>query len=135
MPKSKSVLFQLWLAVLALFLLNACIPDTGDQVNADDDNDEPQQTVSVEGAGVKGPLAGAVVRVYQLDLSAADLKGTLLDEGSTGSDAAITGLNIAQGLSGLVLMEFITDADTTDIGTGMAPVIDTLTTVIDVQHI
>jgi hypothetical protein len=75
------------------------------------------------------------VRIYEVDLAATDLKGAELGEGSTNDQAAITGLEIDQGLSGLLLLEFIADADTTDTGTGMAPVIDRLTTVIDVQRI
>jgi len=92
-------------------------------------------TVSIEGAGVKGPLAGAVVRVYQVDLAAADLKGTQLDEGSSNDQAAIVGLDIDDNLSGLLLIEFVADANTIDIGTGLASVIDRLTTVVDVQRI
>jgi hypothetical protein len=90
---------------------------------------------AVKGAGIKGPLAHAIVRLYQVDLTSPDLKGSLLDEGVTGSDAAINDLTIDNGLSGLVLLEFVADAATTDIGTGMAPVIERLTTVVDVQRI
>ncbi len=92
-------------------------------------------TVPIEGAGVKGPLANAQVNLFALDYSAADLKGTLLDEGETASTAAITGLAVPAGRAGLVMLEFIVDADTIEINTGLAPVFDRLVTVVDVQRL
>lgn len=86
---------------------------------------------SVSGSGVKGPLAGAVVKVYQLNAGVADLKGNLLGTGATNSQAAITGLSIASAITGPLLVEFTADADTTDITTNAAPVITRMTTVRD----
>ncbi|MCG8489192.1 MAG: hypothetical protein MI756_17105, partial [Chromatiales bacterium] len=89
----------------------------------------------VAGAGVKGPLAGAVVNLYQVDLSAADLKGSLLDQGVTDASTAIHGLTLPAGTSGFVMVEFVADSDTIDITSGAYPLIDTMMTVVDVQRI
>jgi len=94
-----------------------------------------QSDVALEGSAVKGPLAGATARLYKLDLTQIDLKGTLLDEGSTNSTAAIEGLTIENDLAGLVLLEFIVEGDTIEINTGEAPVFDRLVTVFNVQRV
>jgi hypothetical protein len=90
---------------------------------------------SIQGAGVKAPLAGATVRLFQVDLSQTDLKGTLLDEGHTDGTSAICGLSIEDGLVGLVLLEFVVDGDTVEINTNETPVMDRLVTVFDVQRV
>ena len=92
-------------------------------------------TFSIRGAGVKAPLAGATVRLYQVDLSQTDLKGALLDEGYTDSYAAVSGLTIQSNLSGMVLLEFVVDEDTVEINTNAAPVFDRLVTVFDVLRV
>ncbi len=85
---------------------------------------------SIGGGGVKGPLADAVVKVYQVDYSAAGFKGALLATGSTDAAAAIQGLSLPIPLNPPYVMEFTSDANTTDITTGAAPVISTMRTVI-----
>lgn len=90
---------------------------------------------TVSGAGVKGPLAFATVRLYRVDYSASDLKGTLVDEGETNASAAITGLSVPAGLSGRVILDFVVDGDTVEVNTGAAPVFDQLTTIVDVQRL
>ncbi len=114
--------------VLACLTLAAC---SGGGSNSNSSS----ESVAINGAGVKGPLANAEVNLYALDYAAADLKGSLLDEGETGSNAAITGLTVPAGRTGLVMLEFIVDADTVEINTGLAPVFDRLVTVIDVQRL
>ncbi len=91
----------------------------------------PQPGIPVSGSGVKGPLAGAVVNVYQLNPANADLKGDQLATGTTGSNARIEGVELPAGTNGLLLVEVIADDDTIDIGTGAAPVITRLRSVVD----
>ena len=91
--------------------------------------------VAVGGAGVKGPLAGAVVNLYQVDLSKADLRGTEIDSGETGADAGIRNLQVPTNASGLVLLEFVVDADTVDLTTGAKPLFSSLETVVDAQRL
>jgi len=119
---------------ISILLLSGCGGSDGGG-GSSEPGDTDNTSVSIEGAAVKGPLAGAVVNVYEVDLSADDLKGSLLDEGSTGSDAAIDGLEIDEGLSGLLLLEFVVDDDTVEVNTGEAPVFESLVTVCDVQRI
>ena len=95
----------------------------------------PTPTTSLSGSAVKGPLVNASVRAYALDTSAADLKGDLLDSGSTNAQAAITGLAIATSTTGPVLLEILADADTVDLTTGAAPVITRMVTVRDAAEL
>ncbi|WP_152638782.1 thrombospondin type 3 repeat-containing protein [Marinobacter santoriniensis] len=96
---------------------------------------EEGSSVAVGGSGVKGPLAGAVVNLYQVDLSRADLRGAKIDTGETGADAGIQNLQIPSNASGLVLLEFVVDADTVDLTTGAKPLFSELDTVVDVQRL
>ena len=100
-------------------------------------NNDVATTVAVGGAGVKGPLIGAEVNLFQVDLTAADLRGAALTTtpGTTGADAAIEGLNVADDIAGLVLLEFLVVDGTTDLTTGAAPIFDNLITVVDAQRI
>lgn len=91
--------------------------------------------IGVGGAGVKGPLAGAEVNLYLVDLAQTDLKGVLQGSGTTGPNAAIQGLEVAETISGLVLLEFSVVDGTTDITTGAAPIFNNLVTVVDAQRI
>ena len=91
----------------------------------------PTPTTTLSGSAVKGPLVNATVRAYALDTSATDLKGTLLDSGSTNAQAAITGLAIPSSTTGPVLLEILADSDTVDLTTGAAPVITRMVTVRD----
>lgn len=100
-----------------------------------DNPDFPNAGISVGGSGVKGPLAGAVVNLYQADLSQADLKGSLLATGETGPNAGIQNLDAPEDISGLMLLEFVVDADTVDLTTGVAPVFNSLITVVNAQRI
>lgn len=126
--KSRITLFLL---VFAAILLGGCSGGSG----GDSTPGAEAPASAVAGAGVKGPLAWAVVNLYQVDLSATDLKGSLLDQGNTDAAAAIQGLALPAGTSGLVLVEVVADADTIDITSGAYPVLDTLYTVVDAQRI
>ncbi|WP_221800364.1 thrombospondin type 3 repeat-containing protein [Oceanobacter mangrovi] len=98
-------------------------------------NEEPQ-SVSLTGVAVKGPLAQADVAVYQLDVTAADLKGSLITSGNTADTSFINNLTILSSLAGQkLLVEFTTSDSTTDINTGTTPLITTLSTVIDADTI
>lgn len=82
------------------------------------------------GIDVKGPLANAIVKVYTLDASKANFKGDLIATASTNGKATISGLSLPFPLNPPYIMEFTTGANTTDITTGVAPVITTLRIII-----
>jgi len=84
----------------------------------------------VTGGGVKGPLANAVVTVFVFDATQTGFKGATVATGATDNAAAITGLALPFPISPPYIMEFTSNAGTTDITTGLAPVISTLRTVI-----
>jgi VCBS repeat-containing protein len=100
-------------------------PDTTTPVTTPDN-----QSKSISGGGVKGPLANAVVTVYAFDTAQTGFKGVVVTTASTGADAAITGLALPFPLNLPYIMEFTSNAGTTDITTGMSPVITTMRTVI-----
>ncbi|AFU98531.2 thrombospondin type 3 repeat-containing protein [Simiduia agarivorans] len=90
----------------------------------------PTPTVSVTGAGVKGPLAGALVTAYAVDLSANGLVGEALATGSTNAAAAIQDLSLPEDVETPFWLEISADDDTTDLTTGEAPVITQLRTLV-----
>jgi len=97
-------------------------------------------SVNINGGGVKGPLAEAVVTVYAFDSSQAGFKSsTVVATATTDANAAITGLSLPFPISPPYIMEFTsTQGTTTDITTGQFPVITTLRTVITqsfMQHL
>ncbi|MEM6191865.1 thrombospondin type 3 repeat-containing protein [Shewanella scandinavica] len=91
---------------------------------------QPPSTISLSGSGVKGPIAGAKVLAYLMNTSSPNLKGTLIDEGATDSSAQIVDLALPTQQLTSVLLEIIADTDTTDITTGLSPVITQLKTVV-----
>ncbi|MFK4750977.1 thrombospondin type 3 repeat-containing protein [Oceanobacter antarcticus] len=100
------------------------------------DNPEEVQSVSVTGVAVKGPLAQASVAVYRLDVNASDLKGALIAEGQTADTSFIDSLSITPDLAGQVLLvEFSSSTSTTDINTGVTPLIRRFKTVIDADTV
>ena len=91
---------------------------------------DPVATSDITGGGVKGPLAGAIVSVYLFDPTQVGFKGALVDDGVTNAASAITGVSLPLPLTPPYIMEFTSDGSTTDITTGLPPVIQTLRTVI-----
>lgn len=86
--------------------------------------------INVSGGGVKGPLANAVVTVYAFDASQSGFKGSVVATASTDTNAAITGLTLPSPVTPPYIMEFTSVPGTTDITTGLFPVITALRTVI-----
>jgi|SaaInl5LU_22_DNA_1037371.scaffolds.fasta_scaffold01718_11 hypothetical protein len=125
-----------WRYPLRFILLPAIVLLAGCFFEDNDEDSAAAATISVGGAGVKGPLVGAEVNLYLVDLAAADLKGAQQGaSGTTGADAAIEGLDVPDDLSGLVLLEFAVVAGTTDLTTGAAPIFDNLITVVDASRL
>jgi len=104
------------------------------------DDDEPVTTTptttpttsskAISGGGVKGPLANAIVTVYAFDSTKAGFKGATVATATTDASAAIVGLALPFPVTAPYILEFTSDAGTTDITTGAAPVISTMRTVI-----
>jgi hypothetical protein len=109
---------------------NTTVPDTTAPTTSTPDTTPDIQSKSISGGGVKGPLANAVVTVYAFDAAQPGFKGGVVTAASTGADAAITGLALPFPLNPPYIMEFTSNAGTTDITTGMPPVITTMRTVI-----
>ncbi|MCK4675065.1 MAG: hypothetical protein KAT61_04060, partial [Gammaproteobacteria bacterium] len=121
----KSVVLELFLFLFIFLGLTACGGGGGGSAPTSD----PTST-SISGGGVKGPLANAIVTVYAFDASQTDFKGTSVATATTNATAAITGLALPFPVTPPYIMEFTSDAGTTDITTTQFPVITTLRTVI-----
>ena len=121
MRKSNTIKSLIILGTLTL--LSGCWLDSNSSA-------ETATSRSIQGAGVKGPLANAVVNVYTYDATQAGLKGSVAATASTDASSAISGLALPFPLNPPYIIEFTSDAGTTDVTTGMAPVIGTLRSVI-----
>ncbi|WP_417568155.1 hypothetical protein [Marinobacter sp.] len=89
--------------------------------------------VSVNGGGTKGPLANAIVKIYNFDPTQPDFKSrTAIAQGRTNDSAAIIGLVLPKDISGdrPLIIEVTSDDLTTDLTTGLPPVITTLRTAL-----
>ncbi|PCJ32700.1 MAG: hypothetical protein COA99_16275, partial [Moraxellaceae bacterium] len=86
----------------------------------------------VGGGGIKGPLVDAIVTVYEIDTSnpSGSFKGSVVTTATTDSQAQITGLALPFPFTQAYILEFTSDSDTTDIYTGLPPVITTMRTVL-----
>ena len=116
------------LLITMSILLTAC--GGGDDGGTTTPTPTPQ-TQEVTGGGVKGPLANADVVAHLVDFTnSATFQGAQVATGTTSATtAAITGLALPLPLESLYILEFTSNAMTTDITTGQAPVITTLRTV------
>jgi hypothetical protein len=128
--KSSKNFLHAALILIGVLTLSAC-GGGGSSSNPFIDTDDPgPESQTLEGGGVKGPLAGAIVTVYSLDTTVADFKGAAVGSGTTDAQAQIQDLAIPFPLSPPYILEFTSDANTIDITTDLAPVITTMRTVI-----
>jgi len=116
-----------FVALSSVVLLQACGGGGGGGGSSEPD---APTTQNINGGGVKGPLANALVTAYLFDGTMPDFKGGIAGTGTTDASAAITGLSLSIPLDAPYILEFTSDAGTTDITTGAAPVISTLRTVL-----
>ena len=117
--------------LVAIFVIALTLASCGGGGGGGSDTSSPSTvSKSINGGGVKGPLANAILIVYAFDPTQPGFKGAVIDTAVTDSSAAINGLSLPLPLTPPYIMEFTSDAGTTDITTGMAPVIGTLRTVI-----
>ncbi|NPU91032.1 MAG: hypothetical protein HPY82_03895 [Gammaproteobacteria bacterium] len=148
---SGRVMRQLLSALLVSFtaLLGAC--DSGGSGGGGSGGDDDGGggggggALSLSGAGVDGPLANAIVTLYQIDTAVADYKGDVLGTGTTDERAQIEGIDKPAEADAPYLLEFTADADSRDltacsdddvsgtidvIAECLAPVVGTLRTVV-----
>ena len=107
------------------------LTDTGDSGGDDGGGDDGgADPVELGGGGVKGPLANAVVTVYDVDVTAADFKGDAVATGETNAQAQIINLSLPFPVDPPYILEFSSDDDTTDITTGQTPIITVMRSVL-----
>lgn len=93
----------------------------------------PAVTYSLSGTAVKGPLSFATYKIHEVSFEAEDLKGEVVARGETTE----LGKFIEEGLdipdNGYYLIEFLADDVTIDLTTGMAPILPSLSTIVEAE--
>ena len=113
-------------SVLITIVLTACGGG-----GSDDENGSTSSSTTLNGSGVKGPLANALVSVYEADTTNTNFQANnLLAFGRTDESAQITGLSIPVSATPPFILEFEAIAGTVDITTGNSPVISRMRTVV-----
>jgi hypothetical protein len=92
-------------------------------------------TYQINGAGIKGPLTNAMVRVYSFDSASESGLGELIDEGSTNDMAQITDLSITGDLAEYYVLVFESTESTVDISTQLPPIISSFSTLVSSDNI
>ncbi|MEW5681433.1 MAG: hypothetical protein AB1780_03560 [Pseudomonadota bacterium] len=92
----------------------------------------PQQPTSykLSGAAVKGPWQNAIIRLYELDSTAADLKGSELVSGVSGTDARFQDITVTNLQADYYLLQATTDVQTVELATGGVPYTNVLSTIV-----
>lgn len=116
--------------LFAVLFLSACGGGGGS-----DSAPQPPTPSNVElaGAAVKGPLSGADVRIYQVDATAADLKGALQGTTTTGNDGRFNFSLPATPTHAYYLIDVLATNNTVDVSTGRSPVITTMQSLISAE--
>ncbi len=125
--KSNGVLFFALASVISL--LTAC--GGGESASTGSPVAPAAETIAINGAGIKGPLAFADTRVFAYDPSFPDLydKNAPIATAITDQYAQISGLTVPRKIKPPYILT-IGGPQAIDLNTGKAPVISTLTTVI-----
>ncbi len=92
--------------------------------------DDGPGALELGGGGVKGPLANAIVNVYDVDTTAEGFRGTVVATGETNAQAKIVNVELPRPAEPPYILEIVADDDTTDLTTGQAPVITLMRSVI-----
>ena len=122
---SLKLKLKFFLSIFLCFFLGAC--------GSNDSTQNPEYNVT--GYAVKGPLVGAVVKVYALNLDNPDFKGRVLGTWKTDENASFSFSWRTDTLQEAYLIEVLTDSETYNINSGTQPVIKTLYTIVTRQQI
>ncbi len=117
---------DIFLILLVLFL-SGC--------GSDDDSDSDEPSVTINGGGVKGPLANASVEVFAFDSDETGFQGRSLDQGRTDGNAALRDISLKRSETKQpAILVVSTNSNTINLTTGLQPQvpsdITTLRTVI-----
>ena len=125
----KSVVAKYFLGLCTVIFVVGC--GGGDNNNVSSTDSDIVDTVQISGAGIKGPLAFADVKIYALDptLPALYDKTSPISIAITNQFAEINGLSVPRKIKPPYILS-IGGSNGIDLNTGVAPVIDTLITII-----
>jgi hypothetical protein len=123
------------LVVTTLLFLTGCFDNSDDDpvvvVSPPPPEPEPEpETLVLGGGGVKGPMALADVTVYAIDTTAEGFKGEIAGSGNTNAEAQIENLSLTFPLEPPYILEISANESTTDITTGLLPVITNVKTLL-----
>lgn len=119
-----------FILAIAFLCLQGCGGGGGGDSTSTPATKVPATTIPLQGRAVKGPLEFANISVYSLDLSKADLRGTLLAQGTTNAEAQFTDLQIPATYNGYLLIVATANSKTLDMSTGKPPVLTKLQTIV-----
>ncbi|MBL4852088.1 MAG: hypothetical protein JKY90_07395, partial [Gammaproteobacteria bacterium] len=135
----KNRIYTPYLTVLLLCALSACgggggsgTPNSSNTTNSVNfERGQLSAPASLNGGGIKGPLAHATVNVYQLDPSSPGFfdSNNPIATGNTDANAAIQNLSFPAGTTLPLILE-VDGTASTDLITGQTPVLRKLVTVI-----
>ncbi|BBM04122.1 hypothetical protein GL2_41960 [Microbulbifer sp. GL-2] len=91
----------------------------------------PPVTYSLSGAAVKGPLSFATYKIHEVSFEAEDLKGDVVTRGETTELGKFTEVGLDLPGNGYYLIEFLAGDATVDLTTGMAPILPSLSTIVE----
>ncbi|MDP2713737.1 hypothetical protein [Rheinheimera sp.] len=121
------------IAIAVALALTGCGGSGGSTDNNPDTSTPPTPqptSYTLSGAAVKGPWQNAIVRLYELNSTAADLKGTAVASGRSGADARFQGLTVTGLQADYYLLQATTDAQTTELAIGGVPYTNVLSTIV-----
>jgi len=123
------------LVVTTLLFLTGCFDNSDDDpvvvVSPPPPEPEPEpETLVLGGGGVKGPMALADVTVYAIDPTSDGFKGEIAGSGNTNAEAQIENLSLTFPLEPPYILEISANESTTDITTGLLPVITNVKTLL-----
>ena len=138
--KINTISIRLLILILSAVLLSACSGgDSGISSTDSSSGTSSGDSIAVNGSGVKGPLANALVTVYAFDADQEGFKKRpAIADARTNDAAAIVDLRLPKNPEELVLpliFEFSSDDQTIDLTTGESPVIKVLRTAVTAETI
>ncbi|WP_445359972.1 PQQ-binding-like beta-propeller repeat protein [Microbulbifer sp. EKSA005] len=130
--RTKVFNLKLGLAGLAAVLLIGCGGGgSSDSSPEPDPTPIPPVTYSLSGAAVKGPLSFAAYKIHEVSFEAEDLKGDVVASGETTELGEFTEESLDLPGNGYYLIEFLASDATIDLTTGMAPILPSLSTIVE----
>lgn len=128
-------MFRNCLIVFCCFVIVACGGGSNSESSTPPVIAPPVPSFTIAGAGIKGPLSHADVKLYRFDSNSALTQGELVAQATTNNQAAIEGLTVLGDLDAYYVLEFNSTESTIDLSTQAAPILNNFRTLINAEQI